>query len=333
MAKKSIHDIARLAGVSASTVSNVLNDKGRHSEATRQKVLDIARQEGYQANFAAKALREQRSLSVGVLLPDMSNDFFASIGLAVEQRLFEAGYTTFICNTHNDADRTSRYLRELHRRQVDGLILIGGSGSALFEAGDTPCVSIDASSLLPADVHQVRNDMDAMTHDMTAYLIDQGCTDIALLAVSHDRRRGASGNLLNGYYRALAERGIRSDERLVLIGPHQRSSTKEGEELVGGLLERGVAIDGIVAWGDRIALGALSALKARGLVPGQDCKVIGMDNSLYSRLSTPAITSVERHTAEMAERGVDMLLALIGQQESVETDLVVPFEIVVRETA
>ena len=106
----SIHDIAKIAGVSAATVSNVLNDKGRVSKRTRLMVQEVARSQGYVANFAAKGLREQQTHTVGIVTPDVSNVFHSVIVLRVEPLLHETGYDAFICNSSNDPARMRSYV-------------------------------------------------------------------------------------------------------------------------------------------------------------------------------------------------------------------------------
>ena len=140
MAKRavSIYDIAKLAGVSTATVSNVLNQKGNYSEKTRELVERIAREQGYVANFAAKSLRESSTKTVAILTPDVSNDFFSTLVLAVEGRLREAGYSSYICNTANDPERESSYIYGLLSKQVDGIVYIGGTTQSRIEANGYP---------------------------------------------------------------------------------------------------------------------------------------------------------------------------------------------------
>lgn len=141
----SIHDIAKIAGVSAATVSNVLNDKGRVSKRTRLMVQEVARSQGYVANFAAKSLREQQTHTVGIVTPDVSNVFHSVIVLQVESLLHGAGYDAFICNSSNDPARMHSYVEGLTRKQVDGFVFVGGTTDISRDAllVQTPAVCID----------------------------------------------------------------------------------------------------------------------------------------------------------------------------------------------
>jgi LacI family transcriptional regulator len=144
-ARPSIYDIARLADISAGSVSKILNGKGHFSDATRKRVRDIAAQQGYVANFAAKSLRELRSHSVGIITPDVSNEFFSSIVLDAEIALRERGYTSYICNFSNDASVEEACVRGLRQKQVDAFLFVGGGGAVSRElvGESTPVACVD----------------------------------------------------------------------------------------------------------------------------------------------------------------------------------------------
>lgn len=336
MAKRtvSIYDIAKLAGVSTATVSNVLNNKGSYSEKTRDLVMRIAREQGYVANFAAKSLREASTKSIALLTPDVSNDFFSTLVLRVEGLLCAAGYTSYICNTANDDEREAEYLRSLISKQVDGIVLIGGvTRDRIQLPTDVPVVHIDHTGALgmSREVY-VGNDMPKVSYDMTATLHARGCERIALVSVSASLYRTAEHDQAAGYYGYLEERGIRLDKNLVLEGPHRQTSLIEAGQLVDECLDAGYSFDGVVALGDRVALGVVNALKARGVNVGHEIRVIGMDDSIYSRVSTPSISTVRRNTGEMAERGVEALLAMLSGEPIAQEHIVVPHEVIERAT-
>ena len=330
----SIYDIAQLAGVSTATVSNVLNSKGSYSEKTRDSVLRIAREQGYVANFAAKSLREASTKTVALLTPDVSNDFFSTLVLKAEGLLRAAGYTSYICNTANDQEREDEYVRGLISKQVDGIIYIGGASRAPIEASvDLPVVHIDhdGQTGMKREVH-VGNDGRSMHHDMTATLLDRGCTRVALVSVSAHLYSSNDAGYEAGYRDALTERGMGVDSQLLLQGPHRQMSHIEASQLVGDRLDAGVTFDGVVALGDRVALGVVNALKTRGIDVGHEVRVIGMDDSIYSRISTPAISTVRRHTDDLAARGVEAMLAMLGGDDPQETHIVVAHEVIERAT-
>lgn len=331
----SIYDIARIAGVSTATVSNVLNDKGRVSEETRARVLDISEREGYVPNFAAKSLREARTRMIGIITPDVSNYFYSSIALELETFFTGHGYTCCICNTYNRDDLLEGAIRNLAQRQVDGLLFVGGSSRATrldlsggvpevyidhrFDVSDPPCLVVD-------------NDMAAMVRDATSLLLERGCSHVAILTVRamdlHAARNGPHAD------QAASVRGgaYCVDDYVILVGPHHQPSLVESEQLVGDHLDAGNELDGIVAIGDRLALGALNALRARGIGVGDEVKIVSIDNSLLARIPSPTLTSIERHVDQLGLRGAEALLEMLENGTRSTGKIVIPHEIMERES-
>lgn len=329
----SIYDIAKLAGVSTATVSKVLNGKGSISQTTRERVLDIARQEGYVASFAARSLSRGDTHTVGIVVPDVSNPFFSRLVRRVETLLYDAGYVCYICDTVGDRERAKRHVESLMQRQVGGLVFVNGRFELdeLGIADGLPVVEVDPAMRprRPWTV-SVGNDFSAMARDAVRLLARRGCRHIALLSV-FTGATSSDGEWM-GLRATLAEFGLKPDRNLVLVGPHQKESRVEAAELVGQCLDDGYAMDGIVCLGDRIALGACEALRERGLGVGRDVLVVGMDNSLFSQVAVPAISSVDRHADEMAKRGVEALLSMMSGEEPDENHITIGYDIVERES-
>ena len=122
--KISIKQIAQLSGVSVATVSRVINNNGRFSEETRQRVLDTIKKYDYTTNMAAKSLRVSKSKTIGVIVPDINNLFFAELVLEIENFFFDEGYSVFICNTGQNETKEKEYFKSLDSKMVDGIICI-----------------------------------------------------------------------------------------------------------------------------------------------------------------------------------------------------------------
>lgn len=332
--RTSIYDIARLAGLSAGSVSKILNGKGSFSQKTRDRVLAIAREQGYVANFAAKALREESTHSVGIITPDVSNEFFSSIVMAAEIALRESGYTSYICNTGNDGQVEGDCLRGLVQKQADGFLFVGGSRpvdrSAIGEG--TPVVCVDRVGTGDRRCVEVQNDVEGMMYDATGVLLARGCRSIAFLNVFHGAAISKDDARYLGYARALDEAGVEPDDRLLLNGPHDRPSYVEAEGVLGSAFDAGLPFDGVLAIGDRIAVGAVNALLKRGVAVGTEVRVMGMDNVLMTRLMSPTISTVDRHTDVLAQDAVLALVAMLSGEEAASDRIVVPHQVIERET-
>ena len=120
----SIKQIAKLSGVSVATVSRVINNNGRFSEQTREKVMKIVNEYNYTTNMAAKSLRGSKSKTIGVIVPDVNNGFFSELVLEIEKYFFSYGYSVFICNTNQDEIKEKSYFKSLDSKLVDGIICI-----------------------------------------------------------------------------------------------------------------------------------------------------------------------------------------------------------------
>ena len=331
--RPSIRDIAQLAGVSVATVSRVINDNGRFSEETRKRVLKVIDESGYVANMAARSLRSSKSGNIGMIVPDISNDFFSSVALHVERELAGQGYSVFVCNSGNDAEREKNYFRTLTSKLVDGIICISGLNSlnADLLTSRIPVVCVDRYPDSARFVPRVSSDDVKASRMATEHLIDRGCRHILFMSsftVDYGRRDREAG-----YREAHAAHGRAPKESDLIYITGAKPSMVEAEELITRYLdEHGCDFDGIFASSDHAAVGCLNALRTAGIdVPGQ-VRLAGYDDSVYSRLTSPQITSVQRHTDQLAARGCEALLTLLsGEVPPLET--FVPTELVERESS
>lgn len=328
----SIYDIAQAAGVSAATVSNVLNDRGRFSEKTRELVMRVADELGYMPNLAARGLRERRSNTIGIVTPDVSNDYFSRMVLSIERSMHERGYTSFICNTwYRDAENAD-YLAELKQRSTDGIFFVGSEHwGDLSLLCDIPCAFADfAYSERPSRYTIACNDFATMVRDQTELLIKRGCKRPALLMFERTDSPCEENVSLLSFKRCLDDRDIEYDDSMFLQVSHKKSSQEAARDRIELALESGLDFDGVACIGDRIALGCCEALQDHGLVPGEDVKVIGLDNSLYSRLANPGISTIERNTESMTRFAVDTMLQMLAGNDPAEREVVIPHRIIER---
>ena len=322
-----------MADVSVATVSRVINDNGRFSEETRQRVLKVIKESGYVANMAARSLRSSKSRNIGMIVPDISNDFFSAIALHTERFLAGKGYSVFVCNSGNDPERELNYLRTLTSKLVDGIICISGLDILDDDVlpARIPVVCIDRYPKNERVIPRVSSDDVAASRMATEHLIAGGCRSI--LFISSYTARYSRQDRFNGYSQALEAHGLPVDERNLSYVTGEQPSMVEAEAFVSECLrERGLDFDGIFAASDHTAVGALRALQKAGVdVPGK-VKLVGFDDSIYARLTTPQITSVQRHTDQLARKGCEVLLQMLaGETPPLAT--IIPTELVVRESS
>lgn len=328
----SIRDIAEMAGVSVATVSRVINNNGRFSEETRKRVQKVIDDNGYVTNMAARSLRSSKSGNIGLIVPDISNDFFSTLAYYTECELQTHGYSVFVCNTNNDPEREKAYFKTLTSKLVDGIMCISGLHALDGEIvpKNLPIVCVDRNPEHTPDIPAVHSDEHRGMELATQELIDSGCRRIVFIAsYSADYK---NDERLLGYQDTICKNGIKCDPDLVLSVKGQKPSMIESEELISDLLDRDVVFDGIVASSDHSAAGALRSLQAHHIDVPRRVKITGFDDSVYSRLTTPQITTVHRFPEQMAKAGCTALLSLL-KGEAVSNMKLIPVELVRRESS
>lgn len=329
--KLSIKDIAKLAGTSVSTVSRILNQKGRYSKETERKVLDVVDKYGYTANTAARSLRNVSTRTVSLMVPDITNEFYARIAYSCETYLHEKGYTLFICNTNEDPEKESVYLNDFVSKDVDGVIAVSYLTEIpkSFQNSRIPIVTLDRIAQGKTDIPSVMNSDEAGAYDLTKLLVDRGCGNIIGLIPAVDDN--AEFGRVKGFNNALAEAGLRHPDQYYYLKVSDHSE-ELGKEKVLDLFGEGRKIDGIFCGSDRLALGADRAAAELGLKVPEDIQIVGFDHTMYSRLAVPPITTLKRNSRELSETACDLLLEQIDNPGRKCESVVIPTEIIERES-
>lgn len=329
----SIKDISTMAGVSIATVSRVINNTGNYSRETENRVREILLKTHYHPNMIAKGLRTSRLQSIGVIVPDITNEFFAKIIRELQTRLFASSYATVICNTNESRDMEKKHLQLLQAQHVSGLIYInGGTTEETNEFPDLPTVYIDRRPILGLDDRNaviIESDNFAGGSLAAGYLLEAGCHRIAVfterLSISTQQQRFA------GFEQELMIRGLPSDPRLHLQA--ESGNACSARRQMESFLASEVPFDGIFCATDRLALGAVSALNAHGIdVPGK-VKVVGFDDISISQLYATPITTIHQSVDRMGKTAAEMILKLLGGEKISQSHVVLPVYLVRRTTA
>ena len=329
--RMTMKEIARLAGVSMTTVSKVLNNRDVNvSDATRTKVLSIAQAYHYVPNHMAKSLRKSRSSTLGIVLPDITNPFFAQIARGVEDAAQTRQFGVVFCDTDNRADREHLGLTYLTSKTIDGIILAQSLNPSNldFLPPDLPLVIIDRLFQLerPGETSagKIYTDTFGALRALTRLQIQAGCRRLALISAQPTSQNGRYYGFLQG----LREYGLDSDPTLVFFGGFDIETGQRGTRC---FLDRGADFDGIVCGNDLIALGALDTLRDAGIaVPGQ-VRLTGLDDIPFARYMTPPLTTARQDACAMGRAAADMLIDHIVSRAPLR-DLRFPFEILRRGT-
>ena len=328
----SISDIAKLAGVSTATVSHVVNKSGRYSKATEEKVNEVINKYGYVSNNAARSLKSSSSHTVGLIIPNINNDFFATIAATIEQYFDRYDYAVFICNTDNDPQKERRYFHRLDSMRVDGIMVISCQdllGSDLITR-NIPIVLIDRTPFNNMDLPIVASDILTGISNATERLIEKGCRDI--IFISSFLATYVRSNRKDGYFNAMAKHGLKASKDTI-IQLSQGPSLYNAESEIVDYISKGNKVDGIICTSDNQAIGCMAGLKRLGLRVPEDVKVFGFDNQLQSRICTPSLSTIERDPVVIASTSAKLLLDLIrNKKEDHPSRTILPCRIIERES-
>jgi DNA-binding LacI/PurR family transcriptional regulator len=327
-----IQDVAKAAGVSPMTVSNVINDHPNVRPSTREKVLQAMARLDYRVNVAARNLRKGRTGVIGLAVPEVNSPYYGRLAAGIIAAAERRGLRVSIEQTasrENELDALS--LSRNH--QYDGLILsAAGMSQADAERLKTehPVVVLgDRIFGGPVD-HVAMPNLEA-AQAATRHLIERGCRRIAFLCGAAEEVNPSSLRLA-GYRQALEASGLPSDP--ALIQQVDRLGMREGAQRARELAESGLDFDGVFCVTDSLAMGALRGLADIGIRVPEQVKVIGFDNVSESEFFIPSLSTVDPDHDGMAERAVDLLIRRIEQTESStpHQDYIGDFALVVRES-
>lgn len=329
-ARPTLRDVARSVGLDASTVSRVLNGHaaaGRISPETEERVLRIAERLGYRGNTVARALRTGRTLIIGMVIPDVANLYQAQIARGAEDALAGGGYSLLISSTDNDLERSRRQIVAMLSAQIEGLLY----GVARLENDEvldeildwgTPLVQFNRRTE-GGSISAVVPDSHAGTCLGVRHLVELGHRDLVHVGGPVQVSTGVVRR--TAFDEALAEYGLTGENE-----PAERHTEREGYRVAQALLDRVPGATAIIAANDRLALGAIDALRDRGLDCPADVSVVGFNDMPYADRVTPPLTTIHVPQYELGRRAASLLLETIKDPERPPVTELMPPELVVR---
>jgi DNA-binding LacI/PurR family transcriptional regulator len=329
--KVTMSEVARLAGVSPMTVSNVINNRVRVSDANRERVLGAIRESGYQLNLAARNLRSGRSGVIGLAVPQVANSYYGMLAALLIDQAERQGYHIAIERSGAVAEGEAASIAP-RRFELDGLIL----AAVDVDPHATPVLSQGYPIVMVGEqdaggrFDHVMMPNEAGTAAATSHLIEQGCARIAVVTGPHLDRLTMVTRRYNGYRSALEEHGLRPEPELRFV---LESLSWEGAREVGRrIADSGIGIDGVVALNDTAAMGVIRGLRDRGVAVPDDVRVIGFDNVSESDNFIPSLSTVSPDHGWVAAKVLELMLARIDDPAGPPRQYTAPFELVPRES-
>ena len=327
---KTIREVAEKAGVSPTTVSHVINNTRYVSGNVRSRVIDAMRELNYRPNGLARSLRRGETLTLGLILPDSANPFFAEIGRAIESSAFACGYSVILCNTENDIKKERLYTEVLENKQVDGMIFVasGENREAISEIANNglPVVVVDRDmGSLELDTVITDNYHGGLI--ATQHLLSLGHRIIAL--ITGPSNITPSADRVTGYRAALQQSNLPVDENLIVRGNFHPPSGYEGALRLFQCIPRPTAV---YACNDMMAIGVIRAASQLGLGIPEDVSIVGFDDIELTSYTTPPLTTISQPKQEIGQLAVSLVLERIQNPSLPPRRSVLSPRLVIRES-
>ncbi|NMM61598.1 LacI family transcriptional regulator [Clostridium sp. P21] len=324
----SIKDVAKEAGVSIATVSRVLNDVDVVNEETKKKVLEAINKLGYRPNIVARSLKTQKTSTIGIIIPDISSQFYPEIVRGAEDVANIYNYNIMLCNTDLDPEKEMEYLKVLKEKMVDGVLYMSNSLEDnivdLIKNLQIPMVLVETTSK-EGNIPSVTIDNEKAALDAVNYLIKKGNKKIAYIG-THEDAVNASALRYAGYKSALSQNNISLNEKLVHFGGLKVS---DGDEGINDILKN-ENIDAVFCSSDEIAMGAINALRDKNIKVPEQVDVIGFDNIYSASVFYPKLTTIGLPMYDMGSVGMRMLIKVINKKEVENENYVLDYELIER---
>jgi LacI family transcriptional regulator len=317
-----IKDIARELGISPSTVSRALKDHPDISSDTKKAVNELAEKLNYQPNIVALSLRQKKTNTIGVIIPEVVHFFFSTVVGGIEDVAHQAGYNVILTQSNESYQREVINTKALFNSRVDGMLLSVSRETTNFDhiesviSKGVPIVFYDRMYGNPNTSKVIVDDYQG-AKEAVLHLIEQGCKRIAHLEgapnliVSKDR--------LRGYQDALNEKNLEVKDSFTVVCP--TNSFDEGKKATKRLLDLPAPPDAIFAYDDPMAMGAMMAIKEKGLKIPQDIAVMGFSNMFFGELLEPSLSTVDQPGFEMGQEAARLLIRQIEVKDKDQDDL------------
>lgn len=325
-----IREVAAYAGVSSATVSHVINGTRFVSDTVREQVQKAMTELGYRPNALARSLRRGETRTLGLILPDSANPYFAEMGRAIEAAAFKRGYSVILCNTENDSEKELMYTEVLANKQVDGMIFVasGEKNETLSQ------IARNGLPLVVVDREMGSLDLDTVTTNnyegglvATLYLLSLGHRLIA--CITGPSNITPSAERITGYREALRQANIPVDESLLVRGDFHAPS---GYQCAMQLFQASPRPTAIFVCNDMMSIGVIRAASQLGLRIPEDVSIIGFDDIELASYTTPPLTSVAQPKEEIGQLVVALLTERIKNPTLPPRRNVLATRLVIRES-
>lgn len=326
-----IHDVAKEAGVSISTVSRVIQGASNVLPETRARVEEVIQRLDYHPNRLAQQFRTQQTKNILVIVPEFGNAFFSDILAGIESVAAKHNYSILLVDSHGKASVERRSYEMLSQKLVDGIITftIGIPKDELKQLAKQYPIVIGCRYFGDGSIPNVTIDNIKATRDITSYMLNLGHKNICYLSGPTDMP--IYMDRLKGYKEAVLERGIQLNSCLIV---ESTAGFQGGYDAISSLINQSLGkFSAIVASGDTMAIGAIRALNDNKIRVPEDVAVAGFDDIELSALFNPALTTVRQPKFQIGVRSMEKLLDLVARKSLVACRDILNYELIIRESS
>jgi LacI family transcriptional regulator len=325
-----LKDIAERVGVTESTISRVLNGIPKASKETRDEIFQVAAELGYKPNQIARSLVTKKTHTIGLIISDLSNTYFARVASGIEKIASKYDNSLIISTTGGEENEELKYINLLKEKQVDGILFASGrmpeSCKKLLRETEIPTVVVarEVEEALPS----VHIDNVKESYRAVKYLINSGHTKIAMISgAANDKESGLYR--IQGYKQALNDNNLAIREDLIVEGDFKLQS---GIKAMKEILKKDDSITAVFAASDEMGVGAIKAIKKAGLKVPEDISVVGFDNNIISLASDPELSTISQPEEELGWHAMEMLYKVINGENLAEKKIYLPCKFIKRES-
>ncbi len=293
--------------------------------------MSIIKQHDYVPNLIAKGLRTNQIQTIGIIVPDITNEFFSRLTLSTQNALFQASYSAFICNTNEKRSTEKRHLDLMRAQNISGIIFICSESVYGNVYDDIPKVYVDRvplNILNTESYYFVESDNYEGGYMATTELLDNDCKKIIFLFEKRDISPKVSR--YKGAVDALKARGIEATDDMFVYA--ENITYFDAYDIVNRLIDDKVEFDGLFCYTDILAMGAINALNNRGIKVPEEVKIVGFDDISLAKFNTPGITTIHQPAEEMGETAAQIMLKILKKEPIAQKRFVLPVEMVRRGT-
>lgn len=326
-----IKDVAKMAGVSTTTVSHVVNKTRFVAPETEKLVLEAIKSLNYSPSAVARSLKINTTKSIGMIVTTSETPYFAEIIHAVEEHCYRQGYSLFLCNTQNEPEKIQNHLEMLAKKRVDGLLVMCAeypqdSRDLLSDFTSIPMVVMDWGPI-NEDTDIIQDNSFTGGYLATKYLIDNGHTKIGL--ISGELSKTTAKTRFDGFVKAMAEANLAINDNWIMEGAFE---PEDGYECMNKILVQDQLPTAVFCCNDVMALGAISAIGEKGMKVPDDISIIGYDNIHASRFYSPPLTTIHQSKSRLGAQAVNLLFQRIEDKSGTHSKIELHPELVIRKS-